>query len=217
MFRSESRTPGKLFGFLLILVAVLGICSVSSAASGFQFSPKLNVSTDQRSYAGNATIVVSGSITEVQGYVIVTIANPSGSPIASAYGDIDEYSGLYQAEIRAGGQGWAESGKYNVTVTWQFCPTTVTNSTTFAYTAIPASQKNNQFASSTRLTATVTRCDSSTTSATSILGKPASSATQIGDTLLSTGVLPVVVAALVSVLLVTAAIAVRLRGRQKTV
>jgi len=190
-------------------------CSIPPAASGFQFNPKLDVSTEQPSYAGNATIVVSGSITVVQGFVIISIRNPSGTLISSVNGDIDEYSGLYQAEIKAGGPGWTESGKYNVTATWQYCPTTVSNSTSFIYTSA-ATGLNNRVTTSTQLSASATSCDSST-STTGAPSKADSSSSQSVDSLLNSTTLPIVVVALVVVLLVaTIVVVTRLRGRERT-
>jgi len=210
--RKASRKAKALFMIPPVLFFV-SICS-SSLAVGFQLFPKLGVSTDRRDYSGNATISVSGAITEVQGYVIVIITNPSGSPISSAYGEIDEYSGMYQVEFKAGGPGWSESGKYNVTAVWQFCPTSVSNSTSFMYAA--STTGLNQEVSSTRLTATTTDCNSTTQSADELASSTSDSRGVATGGFPNNMVVELVVAVTV-VILLTAAIVRRARSEKKIV
>src|ERR1700730_1432405 len=186
--------------FLVLSILLLVSISSSHSVDRYQLNPKLSVSTDQRAYNGNTTITVSGTLTEVQGDVIIVITNPSGSAIASSYGQVDEYSGIYAVDFNAGGPGWAESGRYNVTVTWQFCPLTVSNATSFTYAAAALTLKA-QVAYSTRLTATTTNCDSATQSTIESGSTAVASRSAGGEIFPNTPLFGVGVAAVVVILL----------------
>jgi hypothetical protein len=141
----------------LLSISLIAVVSQESPTNGYEVIPILSIDTDQPAYAGNATIVVSGKITQVEGDpIMVIITNPSGTPIASNYVTTDEYSGMYQTEFKAGGPGWTESGTYNVTASWQFCPASALKSTTFKYSAIARTSFGATL--STRSVTTVTPC-----------------------------------------------------------
>lgn len=119
---------------LLFVVAASETTKITASARGYYVTPTISIFTDQRAYAGDTTIKVSGFLTQVQGnQILIVIRSPSGSLVASDYSDTDEYSGRYDATFKTGGPGWWEDGLYAVTASWQFCPVTATNRTTFMY------------------------------------------------------------------------------------
>ena len=159
---------------VFLSIFLIAVISHESPTNGFQVNPKLTISTDQAAYTGNATIVVSGAITQVAGDpIMIIIVNPSGTPIASNYVTTDEYSGMYQTEFKAGSPAWRESGVYNITASWQFCPASVFKSTTFTYSGFAIS--NFEATISTHSITTVTPCDTKSTTEIGISSTPASS------------------------------------------
>jgi hypothetical protein len=121
------KTLPTLAAALLAALVVLGPTAVYAATT-------VTVAAGAPSYAGAATITITGSVTPVPTAptnVILTITNPSGGIADVSSNIVSLTTGTYSYSVAAGGNpNWNIPGTYTVTAT----VSSVSASTTFQYT-----------------------------------------------------------------------------------
>lgn len=142
----------------ILLAAFLVLGPVAAFAAG----ETVTVSTDAKSYSGNATIQVSGTVTPAPSAsgtaVVVTTKGPMGA-VDTGTAPVAATSGTYSYVLVAGAPSWV-AGTYTVNATYGGPGGTGSQTTTFAYVS------NGQTVSTTTVTTTVTTTSVSTVTST---------------------------------------------------
>jgi len=112
-----------------MFIAFLFLVPFAAFAAG-----SVTVTTDKSSYAGTATITVSGTVTPAPGVsgtsVAVKIAGPSGSTVDANQFLISASTGTYSGTFVTGGPSYASNGTYTITAT---APSGASATATFQY------------------------------------------------------------------------------------
>jgi len=98
----------------------------------------LTISSNATSYAGQATIQISGTVTPAPAVsntaVVVTTKGPAGA-VDTGEATVATGTGAYSYTLVSGGSTAWTTGTYTVNGTWGFAGVTATATTTFSYTA----------------------------------------------------------------------------------